>query len=95
MGTETVAAEEANTAHQQEHSATLLHRRSSDARVMQLAEDVAVLKVQMVENTIVTMQVRDILSSFKVMASVAKWVTAIAGMIAALVAMAKGVDFRR
>ena len=67
-------------------------RRLSDQRVSQLVDDVTVLKHQMAENTAVTVQVRDILASFKVMASVAKWVTAIAAMIAAVYAALK--DFR-
>lgn len=75
--------------------ATLQHRRQSDARVTQLVGDVAVLKSQMVENTAVTLQVRDILASFKVMMSIAKWITAFAGMFAAIIAAYKGVDFRR
>jgi len=70
-------------------------RRSDDKRVDRLVLDVDDLKKQMSVNTEVTMQVRDILSSFKVVAGVAKWITAIAGMLAALLALAKGVDFRR
>lgn len=70
-------------------------RRAADIKVAQLVTDVEDLKRQMAVNTEVTCQVRDILASFKVVASVAKWITAIAGMIAALLALAKGVDFRR
>lgn len=70
-------------------------RRAADIKVAQLVTDVEDLKRQMAENTAVIIQVRDILASFKVVASVAKWITAIAGMIAALLALAKGVDFRR
>lgn len=70
-------------------------RRAADIKVAQLVTDVDDLKRQMAENTAVTCQVRDILASFKVVASVAKWITAIAGMIAALLALVKGVDFRR
>lgn len=71
------------------------NRRSEDVRVTQLVADVDDLKKQMALNTEMTTQVRDILASFRVAASVAKWVTAIAGMIAALLALAKGVDIRR
>lgn len=74
---------------------TTEQRRAADAKVTQLVTDVEDLKRQVVENTAVTIQVRDILASFRVVASVAKWITAIAGMVAALLAMLKGVDFRR
>lgn len=70
-------------------------RRADDTRVTRLVIDVDDLKKQMAVNTEVTMQVRDILASFRVVASVAKWITAIAGMVAALLAVLKGVDFRR
>ena len=70
-------------------------RRLSDARVSQLVDDVTVLKHQMAENTAVTCQVRDILASFKGMMSLAKWIAAIAGAFAAVIAAYKGADFRR
>lgn len=71
------------------------NRRAADARVAQLVTDVDELKKQMAVNTEVTLQVRDILASFRGVAAVAKWVTAIAGMIAAILALIKGADFRR
>lgn len=74
---------------------TSQERRVSDQRVTQLVSDVAVLKEQMSENTAVTCQVRDILASFKVMASIAKWITVITAMIASILAVIKGMDFRK
>lgn len=58
-------------------------RRADDFRVEQLCQDVAVLKQQMVENTEVTKQVRDILTSFRIMGAIAKWGASIAAGIAA------------
>ena len=46
-------------------------RRQSDPRIDTLVADVATLKVQMRENTEVTVQVRDILSSFRIIARIA------------------------
>lgn len=71
-------------------------RRSTDPLVSQLATDVAQLQSEMKRNTEVTEQVRDILSSFKVMMAVAKWFTAVAGAIAAAIALFKagGGDIR-
>lgn len=73
-------------------------RRASDPRVDQLVADVVALKQGQVEmkkaladNTEITVQVHDLLASFRIMAKVAKWVTTIAACAAALIAAAKGV----
>lgn len=42
------------------------------------------------ENTAITTQVRDILTSFRMLASVAKWFGVIAGAVAAGIALWKG-----
>ncbi len=70
-------------------------RRADDPRVTKLVTDMESLQHQMVENTEVTMQVRDILASFKTAAAIAKWITTIAAAIAAVLAAIKGLDFRR
>lgn len=49
-----------------------------------LKTDVNDLKRQMAENTIVTVQVRDILASFKILGKIAKWVAAMGAAAAAL-----------
>lgn len=64
-------------------------RRSSDAIVGQLVDDVSQLKLEMKRNTEVTEQVRDILASFRVIAAVAKWLTVIAGLGASFIALFK------
>lgn len=64
-------------------------RRADDPRVVRLVADVADLKQEMARNTAVTEQVRDILATFKTLGAIAKWVTAIAGAIAAIFAAAK------
>lgn len=61
-------------------------RRREDQRIGKLVCDVCDLKEQMAENTEITGQVRDMLASFRVIAVVAKWVTAIAAAVAAVVA---------
>jgi len=69
-------------------------RRQSDPRIDTLVADVATLKVQMRENTEVTVQVRDILSSFRIIARIAKWFTVMAAAIAGTYAALKaGWDF--
>jgi phage terminase Nu1 subunit (DNA packaging protein) len=54
-----------------------------DSRVTQLVADVAELKQQMAENTAVTTQVRDILTSFRVAGAIAKWIASIGAGVAA------------
>lgn len=67
------------------------YRRASDKVVSQLVSDVAVLKSQMAENTAVTIEVRDILGSFKVIGRLSKWATAIAASLAGIYFAWKGV----
>ncbi|HLB49829.1 MAG TPA: hypothetical protein VJL59_22660 [Anaerolineales bacterium] len=67
-------------------------RRADDPRINTLVADVAVLKEQMAENTKVTCQVRDILASFRIVGSVAKWTAAVG---AGATALWHGVDFLR
>lgn len=71
-------------------------RRTPDPIVAKLVTDVDDMKKDLAKNTVVTEQVRDILASFKVIAVVAKWVTTIVGMCAALIALFKagGGDIR-
>ena len=61
-------------------------RRVDDPRINKLVADVCDLKTQMAENTEITHQVRDILTSFRVMALFAKWIAAIAAAVAGVVA---------
>lgn len=70
-------------------------RRSTDPLVSKLAFDVEKLQGEMQRNTEVTEQVRDILTSFKTAAAIAKWISTIAACGAALIAFLKGVDIRR
>ena len=67
-------------------------RRVSDARIDKLVADVASLQTDMKANTEVTVQVRDILASFRIMAAVAKWVAAIGAGCAAVF---HGADYLR
>lgn len=67
----------------------MTERRADDPRITQMASDIASLKTEMVSNTEITAQVRDLLASFRVMAAIAKWVTAIAAAGAALLALVK------
>ena len=58
-------------------------RRADDERITKLVTDVEVLQAEMSKNTEVTTQVRDILTGFRLMAVLAKWVAAvIAGLVA-------------
>jgi hypothetical protein len=67
-----------------------VERRQHDPRIATLVIDVAELKRQMTENTAVTVQVRDILASFRILGKIAKW---IAAMGAAAVAVWHGIRF--
>lgn len=66
-------------------------RRQDDPRIAALVTDVAELKRQMEENTTVTVQVRDILASFKIMGKIAKWVAAVVTAVTVTWAAVKGV----
>jgi len=59
-------------------------RRADDQRITRLVDDVVILKTQMIENTEVTKQVKDILTSFRMVALAAKWVAAVGAGILAL-----------
>jgi hypothetical protein len=52
---------------------------------------VATLKQQMEEHAKVTMQIRDILASFKIIGKIAKWMTAVITACGAVYAAIKGV----
>lgn len=65
-------------------------RRTDDHRINQLQLDVNTIQLQLKENTDVTIQVREILGTFKTVASLAKWVSAVGGGIAAGFAVVKG-----
>jgi hypothetical protein len=54
------------------------------SKLEELHSDVALLKTQMLRNTEITEQIRDVLTSFRVVASVAKWGAAIVAGAAAL-----------
>lgn len=61
-------------------------RRVDDPRITQLVEDVKIAKTRQTEmqrtideNTKLTKQVRDVIISFRVIAAVSKWLTAIGG----------------
>jgi hypothetical protein len=69
-------------------------RRAEDPRVNQLVTDMTHVKEELNKNTEITEQVRDLLASFRVMASVAKWITAVAAAIAGVLAAIKsGISF--
>lgn len=57
---------------------------AEDARIA--AAGVHSMRMQLAENTELTQQVRDILTSFRVVGAVAKWLTAIVGALAATAA---------
>lgn len=65
-------------------------RRADDLRIGKLVADVKKLEEQMVENTEITKQVRDILGTFRVTMLVAKYVAAVGSAVAAAVAIWKG-----
>lgn len=58
-------------------------RRADDPRIDKLVEDVSSLQKQVLENTEVTKQVKEMIGSFKMIATVAKWIAAVvAGYVA-------------
>lgn len=59
-------------------------------KVDHLHDCVESLKRSVAENTEITQQVRDILASFRIAGSLAKWVTAIATAVAGVYAMLRG-----
>lgn len=65
-------------------------RRAEDHRIAQIIEDVSQLKFQMAENTLVTVEVRDMLAGIKLFATVSKWGVGIAAGAAAAWGSIKG-----
>ena len=69
-------------------------RRSDDRALLEIIGDVAELKRAMKENTEITRQVLEVLATFRVIASVAKWVTAVIASVGAVyIAFKTGVDW--
>lgn len=67
-------------------------RRRDDARISKLVVDVKVLERKIDENSELTKEIRDLVTSFRVVASVAKWITTI---LLALAAMWHGWHFMK
>lgn len=81
------------------------NRRSYDPRVERLVLDVAELgrkmecaqrsreaiKLELAVNTEISRQIQDAVASFKIIATVAKWLTVVAGAVIAVIAMVKGI----
>ena len=67
-------------------------RRADDPRISQMVIDISDLQTEMKRNTETTEQVRDILTSFRMLAIAAKWIAAIGAGVAAIW---HGVDFLR
>jgi len=65
-------------------------RREEDPRITQLMFDVNQLKFQMAENTVVTVEVRDLLSGIKLLLSISKWGAAIGASLVGIWASIKG-----
>ena len=61
-------------------------RRRDDQRIAKLMTDMDTVKICLASNTEITTQVRDILTSFRVMALFAKWIAAVAAAVAGVVA---------
>lgn len=58
-------------------------RTNSDPRIDVLVHGYEELKKEMAANTAITNDIRDILGTFRILGSVAKWITAIAAAITA------------
>lgn len=72
----------------------LENRRANDEKINQLVADVNHMKMKMIENTIITMEVRDVLATLRTLQKVAKWITAISAAVAStVVAIKSAVDF--
>lgn len=67
-----------------------MDRRQDDAKLQKVMEDISDLQRDMKANTEITTQVRDLLATFAILASVAKWVAAISAAVAGVWAMIKG-----
>jgi hypothetical protein len=68
-----------------------MERRQTDPRIAALLTDVTLLKAEMEANTKITLQVRDILSSFHMVGRIAKWVTSVVTAIVVVFSVIKGV----
>jgi hypothetical protein len=68
-----------------------MDRRQADPLVAELHDDVVELKRQMALNTAITVQVHDILASFRIVGKVAKWTTAVVTACAVVYGAIKGV----
>lgn len=68
------------------------HRRATDPRVDQLVDEMKSVRIELALNTEVTTQIRDAINSFKIIAKIAKWVTAVAACGASLLALWHGVS---
>lgn len=66
-------------------------RRAEDPRVNQLISDVAAIKEATALNTEITTEIRNIVAGFKIMAKIAKWLTAMAALAVSLIALVKGI----
>jgi hypothetical protein len=66
-------------------------RRNSDHVITKLVGDVAVLKDEMKANTKVTTEVRDILTTFKMVGAFAKWSAAIVAAVVGAWAAIRGI----
>lgn len=65
-------------------------RTAVDEKFREIETSINALKVEMAVNTIVTTQIRDILTSFRILASFSRWMTI---MIAGVLAVYHGVEF--
>lgn len=62
----------------------MTERRAPDPMLETIISDVATLKKQMAENTEVTLEVREILGSFRIFGAMCKWVAAVGAGFAAV-----------
>ncbi len=60
-------------------------RRTGDPAIRKVMDEVKTLKADLQKNNEVTNEVRDILTSMKMLASFAKWITVVAGGITVFV----------
>lgn len=56
-----------------------LKRRADDSRIAQLESRVGSIEAKLDANSTTTQEIRDILGSFKVLGTIAKWVGAVVG----------------
>lgn len=65
-------------------------RRAQDKVVQQLIDEVALIRAEMKDNTDLTREIRGIVAGFRFIGRVAKWLTYIAGLVTAGIAVIKG-----